>query len=708
MAVKVVRAELLEDGGAEFRRRFAREVKSARAVDAAFTARMVDADPDAEIPWLAMEFVAGIAFGDALTRFGPLPEASLSDLASGLFTALNGIHAAGLVHRDVKPSNVMLAADGPVVIDFGIARSAGMTGLTRTAQTVGTLGFMSPEQFERSDVGPESDVFSAGVVLAYAATGRPPFAGDTLPVLFANLTMREPDLDGLPTGLVPVVRAALAKDPAHRPTAGQARALLPAPPTRVGADPGWLPPALTRAVLQVATTALAAVDPAPPPQEISTTAQSVLASPVDGKVASEPADAPTRTDPLPPRRPDGVPRDGDHGGARIDRRPDRVLDPGEEPAGKPPTADAAGAGRGRAVRLSIIGSVVGLAVLGGTIAWKMSSSPQDRAGGPSVSQGSTGAGRASTPRQTAPTPPPGLIAVLAVQSAGPQGMPNAVTSVAFSPDGYTLATGGTDGTIRLWSTRSHQQKGPPLEGNGGTIATMRFSSDGLLASFGGDNTVRLWRDNKQIGEPLDSKFRVGVPSLVFSPDGRFLFTSAEKGSTRQWLVSTHQQMGPDIPTYDVRDLAFSDKSTFATAGSRKGDPVRLWDLTTKAPIGEFPADGGIYAVAFSPDGHILATGNSPTGTTRLWDVQNRRQIGELPDGNISTVAFSPDKRTVATASDSTLGGRVRLWDLATLQQVGEFPRDDVRAMAFSPDGRSLATASDTDGTVTLWEVPARP
>ncbi|WP_126642730.1 serine/threonine-protein kinase [Embleya hyalina] len=242
VAVKVVHPHLLNSGQDEFRARFVREVRTARAVDAAFTARVVAADADADVPWLATEFVPGIPLGAAVERFGPLPRESLLVLASGMFAALGGIHAAGLVHRDIKPSNVMLDVDGPKVIDFGIARPAGATALTRTGQTVGTWQFMSPEQFERSDVGPESDVFSAAATLAYAATGRPPFPGGTPQVLFANLTARAPDLTGLPAALAPLVGAALAKDPRARPTAAAARTMVPAPATRIGADHGWLPP----------------------------------------------------------------------------------------------------------------------------------------------------------------------------------------------------------------------------------------------------------------------------------------------------------------------------------------------------------------------------------------------------------------------------------------------------------------------------------
>lgn len=271
VAVKMVHPYLLNGDGDEFRHRFTREVDAAWEVGSEFTAAVVDADPDAEVPWLATEFVPGITLNEAVVRFGPLPEASLLELAAGLLSSLAGIHTAGLVHRDVKPSNVMLGVDGPRVIDFGIARLSGSTALTRTGQTVGTMGFMSPEQFERSNVGPESDVFSAGAVLAYAATGRPPFPGDSLPVLFANLTQRAPDLDGVPRALAPLLEAALAKDPVARPTAAAARSLVPPSPTHIGADTGWLPPAVTLAILRAAADVLRAPGPTIAPGDAVTT-----------------------------------------------------------------------------------------------------------------------------------------------------------------------------------------------------------------------------------------------------------------------------------------------------------------------------------------------------------------------------------------------------------------------------------------------------
>ncbi|MFG3226938.1 protein kinase [Kitasatospora sp. NPDC048194] len=218
VAVKQVHAELAEDDG--FRVRFRREVEASRRVSGAYTAAVIAADPDAETPWLAAQFVPGPALTEALAAVGPLPEEPARRLAAGLAQALLDVHRAGLIHRDLKPSNVLLAADGVRVIDFGIARAAeGQdTKLTRTGAVIGSPGYMSPEQVEGRELTPASDVFSLGATLAVACAGRPAFAGESLPRILFNVLHAEPELDGVPERLRPLVAACLAKDPAARPT----------------------------------------------------------------------------------------------------------------------------------------------------------------------------------------------------------------------------------------------------------------------------------------------------------------------------------------------------------------------------------------------------------------------------------------------------------------------------------------------------------
>jgi serine/threonine protein kinase len=219
VAVKVVHPELARDP--EFMQRFQREVAAAQAVSDAYTAAVVGAGPDDSPPWLATTFVPGPPLSDLVAEAGPLPEDAVWRLAGGLAEALQAIHAQGLVHRDLKPGNILVAADGPRVIDFGISRTTSGTVVTATQTTIGTPAYMSPEQAQGLTVGPASDIFSLGSVLAFAATGAAPFGGGEMFAVGFRVVHGEPDLTGVPASLRPVIDACLAKDPAARPVLGQ-------------------------------------------------------------------------------------------------------------------------------------------------------------------------------------------------------------------------------------------------------------------------------------------------------------------------------------------------------------------------------------------------------------------------------------------------------------------------------------------------------
>ena len=241
VAVKVIRSDLAADP--DFRARFRREVAAARKVNGLFTAMVVDADVDAPEPWLATAYVAGPSLAEAVRQQGPLPVNSVLALAAGLAESLAAIHAAGVVHRDLKPSNVLLGPDGPCVIDFGISRAVEQTSLTRVGFVIGSPGFMSPEQAEGHEVGPASDIFSLGAVLAFAAIADSPFGSGSTAALVYRIVYAPPNLEGVPDEIRPLLERCLAKDPAQRPTASELLAELGA------AEPetGWLPEPFTRA-----------------------------------------------------------------------------------------------------------------------------------------------------------------------------------------------------------------------------------------------------------------------------------------------------------------------------------------------------------------------------------------------------------------------------------------------------------------------------
>jgi hypothetical protein len=215
VALKVVRKEFADDP--EFRRRFRMEVAAAQRVQGLYTAPVVDADPDAPVPWLATAYIAGPSLNHAVTEHGPLPEPSLYRLLAGVAEGLSAVHAAGLVHRDLKPANVLLAADGPRVIDFGIARAVDATSLTGTGAMVGTPAFMTPEQVAGRPVSSATDVFALAHLVVYAATGHSVFGDGHYSSLVYRIAQEAPDLSGCPDSLREFAAQCLAKDPAQRP-----------------------------------------------------------------------------------------------------------------------------------------------------------------------------------------------------------------------------------------------------------------------------------------------------------------------------------------------------------------------------------------------------------------------------------------------------------------------------------------------------------
>ncbi|MEV8549397.1 serine/threonine-protein kinase [Streptomyces glaucescens] len=233
VAVKVVAPELA--GDAEFRARFADEVAAARRVGGFYTAQVVDAELDDDQPWLVTAYIPGPSLQQAVQAHGPLPPSALRVLGSGLAEGLAAIHASEVVHRDLKPGNVILAGDGPRVIDFGISRA--LDRAATTSSGLGTPGYMSPEQCKGLDTGFPSDVFALGCVLVYAATGRSPYGEGNALALQYRTVHDEPDLSGVPEELLPFLTRCLAHDPDARPTVEEALVTF----TASAADGPWLP-----------------------------------------------------------------------------------------------------------------------------------------------------------------------------------------------------------------------------------------------------------------------------------------------------------------------------------------------------------------------------------------------------------------------------------------------------------------------------------
>ena len=258
VAVKVLRAEVAGDDVA--RRRLSREVETMRRVRNQHIAEVVDADVTGHRPYIVTRYVPGRPLDELVKQDGPLGEEALVRVGYGVADALAAVHAAGVIHRDLKPGNVMMLDGDPVLIDFGIAQAVDATRLTQTGMFIGTPGYLAPEIIEGQEAGPEIDVHAWAGTLIYAATGQPPFGKGTLEMIFFNITAGKANVDGAPRSLRPILRAALSRDPSRRPTAAElARRmaeLLPAPARPAG-------PALPRVPDEITT--VPNLDPPPPP-----------------------------------------------------------------------------------------------------------------------------------------------------------------------------------------------------------------------------------------------------------------------------------------------------------------------------------------------------------------------------------------------------------------------------------------------------------
>jgi serine/threonine protein kinase/sugar lactone lactonase YvrE len=541
---------------AQFRERFAREVEAARRVGGFHTAQVVDADPQADPPWMVTAYIAGPSLEEAVDSGGPLPPDEVRALGAALAEGLAAIHRCGLVHRDLKPGNVILGADGPRIIDFGIARAADQARLTAAGSVIGTLAYMSPEQFgglspeqlSGQEAGPASDVFSLGGVLAFAATARPPFGDDLAATIIHRILTQPPDLAGLADEqLRQLIADCLAKVPADRPALTDILATLRADRTRTKRQP----------VIQVS-------------QGLTLFARNsvgAVAFSPDGRLLAGPGDY------EPGKKTRKASRNGklwlwDLGTGEVRRTltgfraaafsPDgRLLASGSESAQVQLWDPASGAHR-RTVYCTYASPVAGVAF-----------SPDGRLLAGSTHEGVWLWDPASGEHQRTLTGRGGEF----------------FWGVAFSPDGRLLAGASSDGTVWLWDPANgkHQRSltGHESDGYRSDVYGMAFSPDGrLLASAGTDKTVRLW-DPAAGGTVAILTGHTGVVSSVaFSPDGRLLASAGSTdGTVRLWDPGTRAAMA--ILTGHagvVSSVAFSrDGRLLASASGDK--TVRLWLLT---------------------------------------------------------------------------------------------------------------------------------
>ncbi|GHD97964.1 protein kinase domain-containing protein [Streptomyces alanosinicus] len=689
LAVKVVRVEHAEDR--TFRARFRHEVQAAQTVGGAgtYTARVVDADTEAERPWMATEFVPGPNLRDAVLDHGALPGPAVRVLAAALGEALGAIHGKGLVHRDLKPSNILLGPDGPRVIDFGIVRALEATALTRTGAVVGSVGYVSPEQIRNGgQVGPPSDVFSLGAVLAYAAAGREPFGEGQDSVILLRILTRDFDLSGVPEDIRPLVTSCLREDPLKRPAPADvvARAGFTPRSLRHGTRPGWYGPA-----------ASATTTPDPHPSGV--------------EYFSTPGSAP---DPTPGSSPDSGP--GSTPGSTLDFSPDSA--PGSGPGSAPGSTldfspdSAPGSGPGSAP-----GSALDSAP-GSTSDSSPGSAPGSTSGSApgSVSASDPAPGSAS---DSAPDPAP-----LAPESgpritsappkapvASSSAVPTAVTPLSRSfgavapgrrrllrliAGGAVAAAGvGVAGWLSKRGTGTHSGGGAartPDAGASGATATLRWQYD-----FGG------------IGG-LDG------PCCALSPDGSVVYVGTSDGSlhaisrdgSRRWKVRLGDGVGSPVATrhgvYCVVDFRTGNLRRL-TAVSPSGSP--LWTRT----LGD-----RAYAVpVLLGDDVLVSIGGTDAGGLRRYGADgSTRWTVTTPAGPTGTPVVTADAVYTGSYGDALLALDARdgsqKWkvpagtDVTALALVGSTLFTDAAALRQGfriTDGRRLwRSEAYTDGALT--------
>jgi serine/threonine protein kinase len=718
VAVKVLRADLVTD--AEFRARFAREVAAARTVNGFYTAPVVDADPGASPPWMVTAYVPGPSLAAAVAERGPLGEPEVRDLAAALAEGLAAIHAGGLVHRDLKPANIILADDGPRIIDFGIARAAGTTTMTVAGTIIGTFTYMSPEQITGSPVGPPSDVFSLGSVLAFAATGRGPFDAETLPAITHRILSQPPDLAGLPGSLHDLLMGCLNKNQAKRPsleelltrlagTGTSPEVPVPGHPATLLATPPPAPAPMPAPAYQPAHAYQSAPGPVPAPVLASQSAPFQAAqapTPAPGAQASGTAVPPVY--PSNPPLPSVLLGTAGWGITEIAFSPDgRVL--------------AGSSSQGASWRV----------FLWDTSTRQLAWAPID--------------GRGKTPPRMTFSPDGQLLILRELLTARllsltarqfvslpAGGAPEqSWKKVRFSPDGRTLATvsdvkrasGFTGAQIRLWDGGALRPAGSPIKVDYvADDSTLAFSPDSRYLLSGHESQVFL--GDVTAPQPLLRKLkdlRGTSGRTSFSGDGRMLAVQSTKGNAVCVLETASQT--PVTTLNCDRELTRIEFCPawplLATAMvSERKEAIDFWHLTASAAAQSWPMPfAGQYTASrirlngfwlsvsdlrFSPDGAFLAAASrvrsqDKQAVVRIWAVSDTQPGNPLSLPGPVRMTFSPDSRFLAASCHDQA---VRLMSLRTASQVSVLHGSNA---TFSPSSQLLATAEPAG--LRLWTVP---
>jgi serine/threonine protein kinase len=716
-----VAVKLIHPGqvGRHFRERFAREIAAARQVGGFHTAPVVDADPDADPPWMVTAYIHGPSLEAAVIERGPLSVDALRLLGAGLAEGLAAIHSCGLVHRDLKPSNVILADDGPRIIDFGIARAAEDSGMTTAGVVVGTIAYMSPEQVRGEQVGPASDVFSLGCTLAFAATARTPFGEGSIVTVATRITGAPPDLAGVTDeqGFRQLLADCLAKAPGDRPPLPEilARLTNTVPDDAAVRGPGYTAKATTKPLTDAPMAPFASPDrPASGsgdegPWYLRTDRMAKGGSVVPADPTTDSGrpvpDLPPRYEPEPPQRyqPEPGPRYQPEPPPRYQPEPPPGYEPGYQPepgSGQRPTRERGRSGPSRRVLVAAGVGVAVLAVAGLAIALTGGSPGKTPLSSKSPSPHASAHRSVPAPIGSPPAHP---VATL----RDPDG--KTVFSAVF-PSDSVLAVGSLGGNLYQWNVTgslSSTLYDPASKGIGDVAFNQSTDS---LATADGNGSAYVWNAaTGRLTATLTDPGSKGVYGVSFSPNGGSVAAADDNGNIYLWKVATKDvtTVLTDPSSTGVYDVSYSPDGSLLATADYNGNTY-LWKVATGKLTATLhdPHSKGVYSVSFNPNGSLVATADQ-NGSTYLWKVPSGKLSASLkPSGNIGGnghPAFSPNGGFLAVANGD---GDTYVWDVSTsklLATLADPATKGVNGTAFSPDSSFLAT-TDHNGSTYLWNM----
>jgi hypothetical protein len=639
--------------------RIRREARMAARLDHTGVVRVYDIIDWTGSPAIVMEYVKGRSLAVRLRESGALTVQETVALGIALLDALRHAHGAGVVHRDLKPDNVLLDDARVVITDFGIARPLdGATALTRPGAIIGTPAFMAPEQIEGREVTAASDLWSLGVTLFTAVEGDQPFKGETMAQLCVAVLTQPMPAPRYAGELTPLLEALLVKNPEARANAQWAAQFLAA-----AAVPG----------------ALAA--------ETSTVFE----------VPSVGAGAPTLTEPAPAQVPGGPPAFANEPTATA---PPTAADP-DEPKPQPSPRL-----RRRAVVITLACTVVAAAVIV-PLVLAAPDTPRAHTGALAV----THTGSASPKGSASPT---GSASSALAAFTDPGG---SMTTMAVAPNGTILAMGTGNGSIYLWNMTTRKISATLTDPNSYGVSAVAFAPNSTTLAVGDNNgNTYLWNagTGKNIRTLIESQSTETVTALAFAPDGTTLAGGAGGqgvGTVYVWNTTTGTNTNTfNDPSFDsviARAIAFAPGGTTLAIGDGRGT-VYLWNTATGNTTATFttPDGSGTSALAFSPSGSTLAVGTG-SGKAFLWNTGTRKYTATFttPDGaSASAMAFAPSGSTLAVGTSS---GRTYLLNTATAKNTATFTGRNattgVDGVAFAPSGGTLIIGN-VNGSIYEWHI----